>query len=151
LCVIIDTCVAGHVFSVPREADYVPLWHWLEKKDGKLVYGGHLARELGRSGKTVRLLAELKRSGRALECCRQDVDKHERAVRKLGLCRSNDPHVIALARVSGARILCTNDADLQTDFKDQRLLSSPRGQIYKKASHKAILKHNGICIGGPKK
>jgi hypothetical protein len=151
LCVIVDACVAGHVFSVPREADFVPLWSWLEKKDGRLVYGGHLAKELRRLGKATKLLAELKRSGRALECSRRDVDEQEKAVRKLGLCRSNDPHVIALARVSGARVLCTNDDNLQTDFKNQHLLPAPRGQIYKRASHRAMLKHNGICIGRPKK
>ena len=151
MCVIVDACVASHVFSVPREADFVPLWSWLEKKDGRLVYGGRLAEELHRLGKTTRLLAELKRSGRALECSRQDVDEQEKAVRKLGLCRSNDPHVIALARVSGARILCTKDHDLETDFTNKQLLSEPRGQIYKRASHKAILKHNSICIGRPKK
>ncbi len=34
-----------------------------------------------------------------------------------GVCRSNDPHVIALAKISGTRLLYTNDDDLEGDFK----------------------------------
>jgi len=151
LCVIVDASVAGLVFAVPHKADYVPLWDWLEKKDGKLVYGGRVTDELGRLSNVRRRLAEMKRSGRALECSRQEVDNQEKAIRKLRLCRSNDSHVIALARVSGARVLCADDRDLEADFKNLQLVPKFRGSIYKKARDKPMLKHNGICIGRPKK
>jgi hypothetical protein len=152
LCVIVDASVAGLVFPVPHKADFVPLWGWIEKSAGKLVYGGRVTDELLRLPNVRRRLAEMKRSGRALECSRQDVDKQEKAVRKTRLCRSNDFHVIALAQVSGARILCAEDHDLETDFKNPQLLPTPwRGQIYKKARDQNLLKHNGICIGRPKK
>ena len=36
-------------------------------------------------------------------------------------CRSNDPHVIALAQINGARLLYSNDEALQKDFGDKRL------------------------------
>jgi hypothetical protein len=149
LCVIVDASVAGRVFSVPYEADFVPLWDWLEKKDGKLVYGGRLAQELNRLPHARRRLAEMKRSGRALECLRQDVDAEERAVGKLRLCRSNDHHVVALARLSGARVLCTNDRNLEADFTNRQLVPAPKAKIYKVASHKTMLKHNRKCIGRP--
>lgn len=147
MCVIVDASVAGRVFSVPHEADFQPLWQWLEEKDGRLVYGGRLTRELNRLPSARRLLAELKRGGRALECRRPDVDEEERVVDRLGLCRSNDPHVIALTRVSGARVLCTNDQNLEIDFTNRQLVPAPKGKIYKQASHKRLLKHNKICIG----
>lgn len=43
---------------------------------------------------------------------------------------SNDPHVIALADVSGARILYSNDENLRDDFRNSVLVSSPRGKLY---------------------
>ena len=145
MCVIIDASVAGRVFSVPREPDFVPLWRWLEKDDGRLVYGGKLADELGRLPKVRRFLVRLKEAGLALQCSRIKVDAEENTVRKLRLCRSNDQHVIALARVSGARILCAVDGDLVSDFKNPQLVPSPKGKIYKKASHERVLGHNRLC------
>ena len=150
MCVIVDASVAGRVFSVPYEVDYAPLWRWLKEKDGKLVYGGQLAKELDHLPNAKRILAELKSEGRALLCSRQKVDDEEKGVRMLGLCRSNDTHVIALARVSSARVLCTNDSDLEADFKNRKLVAAPKGKIYKKAGHASLLKHNGKCIGRPK-
>lgn len=45
-------------------------------------------------------------------------------------CRSDDPHVIALAQVSGARLLYTNDGLLREDFSDKKLLNKPTGKVY---------------------
>ena len=85
-----------------------------------------------------------------MECSRRDVDREERTVGELRLCRSNDLHVVALARLSGARVLCTNDHDLEIDFTNRQLVPAPKGKIYKNANHKAILIHNRLCIGRPR-
>ena len=45
-------------------------------------------------------------------------------------CRSNDLHIIALAIVSGARLLYSQDQLLQQDFRDKALIDQPRGKIY---------------------
>ena len=42
------------------------------------------------------------------------------------LCMSDDPHVIALAKMSGTRLLFTNDILLEGDFKK----NIPRGIIF---------------------
>jgi predicted nucleic acid-binding protein len=149
LCVIVDASVAGQVFSNPHKADFQPLWRWLEEKGGKLVYGGYLVEELSRTSAT-RMLSELKRSGRALVCSSKKIDQAEKDVRKLKLCRSNDLHIIALARASGARVLCTNDHKLEDDFKNLKIVPRPKGQIYKKAEHAHLLTHNNVCIGRPR-
>ena len=54
----------------------------------------------------------------------------ETRLEKKGLCISDDPHVIALARISGARLLCSNDKDLQQDFGTKNLIDRPRGKVY---------------------
>jgi hypothetical protein len=145
LCVIVDNSVAGIVFAVPHRAEYVPLWQWIDRKGGIIIYGGKFTNELCGSSKVARLLAELKRSGRAKQVARNIVDVEERTVRELNICRSNDPHVIALARISGARVLCADDGNLENDFKNTRLVSSPQGRIYKNAGHKHMLAHNRLC------
>ena len=76
------------------------------------------------------------------------VNAEESLVVSTGLCVSDDPHIIALARVSGARTLCSNDNNLHTDFKNQRLLSHPRGGVYQNANHGHLLRHTRSCPRG---
>jgi predicted nucleic acid-binding protein len=149
MCVIIDANVASRVFAVPCEDDFAPLWDWIGRRNGRLVFGGENATELGRLTKVRARVREMWRAGQALEVGRTYVDAEMRTVARLAICRSNDPHVIALARASGARILCTNDQDLESDFKNLALVPRPKGKIYKNASHERLLGHNSICIRRP--
>ena len=144
---IIDADVAAEVFALPVHEDYAPLWKWIHHKDGRIVYGGRNFTELAKLNNVRRRLKTLWDAGLALAEDDRKVDKEEKAVIRKSQCRSNDTHVIALARVSGARVLCTDDQALQTDFKDRDLVPAPKGKIYKKASHAAVLGHNSICRG----
>ena len=56
-----------------------------------------------------------------------------------GQIRSDDPHVLALARVSGVRLLYTGDVDLIADFKDKAFIDRPRGKIYSGAANANLL------------
>jgi len=58
------------------------------------------------------------------------VDDEARTLSKEACCRSNDEHVLALARLGGARLLYSRDEALREDFKDVRLLANPRGKLY---------------------
>ncbi len=58
---------------------------------------------------------------------------------------SNDAHVIALARVSGARILFCRDTALEKDFRNPSVINNPRGKIYKYKSHKNLLGVQPSC------
>ena len=55
-----------------------------------------------------------------------------------GKCRSNDPHVIALASVSGCRLIFSKDQDLHEDAKDKSLLN-PSASIYQTVDHGHLL------------
>lgn len=46
----------------------------------------------------------------------------------------NPEHIIALAKISGARLLYSNDQLLQRDFNEKELIDKPRGKIY--STHK---------------
>ena len=57
---------------------------------------------------------------------------------------SDDVHILALARASGARLLYTGDKNLMTDFKTKSIIDNPRGKIYSNAKQKNLLKP-GLC------
>ena len=69
-----------------------------------------------------------------------------------GACQSNDLHVLALAQVSGARLLYSNDLTLHQDFGNGDLINGPRGKIYStraggqiQDSHRRLLRRNDLC------
>ncbi len=144
MCVIVDANLAARVFGGKSLEDYLPLLNWLDSPEGGLVYGGHLASELFRVEQARRWLRTRIQSGRARAVEPAKVEAEEKKVRRLA-CRSDDPHVLALARVSGARTLCSEDRALQEDFGNPKLISKPRGAVYTKASHSHLLKHTSSC------
>jgi hypothetical protein len=104
-----------------------------------LVYGGDLKREYLRSPKAMNVIAGLDRAGRARKVSDSDVDAETTVVRSSGLCKSNDPHVIALARIASVRLLCSLDQNLHTDFTNNKLLSKPKGRVYQNETHAHLI------------
>jgi hypothetical protein len=152
VCVIIDANLVSQVFRENPNKDFASVLDWLRnpKKKGQLVYGGRLAKEMSEVRRTRGYLAQLRRIGRAREFTDDDLTSEELLISRTGLCRSNDPHVVALARVSGARTLCSLDGALGHDFKNLRLISKPKGCIYKNATHSDLLRHTSSCHQGRK-
>lgn len=146
MCVIVDANLAAEIFGGGNSKRAGPVLRWIgdPKRDGCLVYGGHLAIELARVAGAARYLAGLSRAGRARLIPDPTIDSEQARVRQLG-CTSDDPHVLALARTSGARTLCTEDRALQRDFKNPALIAKPRGSIYSKAEHTRLLRHSRSC------
>ena len=72
-------------------------------------------------------------------------------------CVSDDSHIIALAQISGARLLYTNESSekkkrLCEDFKNRNLINQPRGKIYTSrknkrftSTHKRLLGRQDLC------
>lgn len=143
MCLIVDNDVGQTFFSSQRGDPYFPALDWIRRKDGRLIVGGRLWIREYHGTQRANLVQELAKNGRATIYRASIVDAEEEAVRDA--CKSNDAHIIALARVSGARVLCTQDSELEDDFKDRTLIDSPRGSIYKNASHRHLLRHHGGC------
>lgn len=89
------------------------------------------------------LVRELERAGRAVIYSAAAVNAEEAMVKDE--CWSNDPHVIALARISGARVLCASDRRLKDDFTNPALINSPVGGIYETSADSSLLRHHGGC------
>jgi predicted nucleic acid-binding protein len=147
MCIIIDANVAGAVFQEPPRREYKPIFEWFYNRSGRLVFGGILYIELARIGQVARRLRTLNQAGIALQLRNDELTAEEALIRESNIATSNDMHVLALARLSGARVLCTNDQALQCDFKNMDIVPRPKGKIYKEARHSRLLKHTDSCIG----
>ena len=143
MCLIVDNDVGQSFFSSQRGDPYFPALDWIRRKDGRLVVGGRLWIKEYYGTQRANLVQSLEQAGRAIIYPASIVNAEEDAVKFD--CKSNDAHIIALARVSGARVLCTQDSTLEDDFKNQALVNSPRGHIYKNAAHQHLLRHHGSC------
>ena len=156
MCAIVDANVRDEVFGDnPTDAGKF-FFDWLTKpRGGILVVGGtKLQRELESNLNFIRVLNERLQAGRARRIPNGIVDTEESKLRADVVCRSDDEHVLALARVSGARLLFTNDRALQDDFKDRIILGGTRGRIYTtrdytdvRAAHRNLLRRNDLCNG----
>ncbi|MDD9979746.1 MAG: hypothetical protein OXU81_00025 [Gammaproteobacteria bacterium] len=81
-----------------------------------------------------------------------DVEARAHELRQQHVCVSDDEHVVALALVSGARLLYTNDAALIDDFKNREIVRRPGGKIYTTtrddrvtAAHRRLLADRTLC------
>ena len=139
MCAILDANAVGQVFGTDRPAAGQAFFRWIDSGPGRLVVGGRLRRELDRSSRDFRkwrLQAVL--AGRIALLNDEAVDGRARALEQRNACRSDDPHVVAAAQVGGARLLYTNDADLQADFGDKALIDRPRGKVYSTRNHDGL-------------
>ena len=148
MCLIVDTNVAHQALFDPADPEFEPVYKSLfgnGKPEQTLVYGGALADEYKVSGPISRAVEELLRAGRAWREDDDAVNAETRLVTQP--CTSNDPHVIALARVSGVRLLCTHDKNsgLMADFKKKSLIDKPRGHIYTRKKNSSLLSDKCPC------
>jgi hypothetical protein len=146
MCLIIDANLAPLIFKENPDDNFVPIIEWLtsSKTTGVLVVGGLLLNELLQISSARRMIKELDRAGRLRRESTDEVNRETDAV--IRRCVSDDPHIIALAKISGSRILCSHDRDLHCDFTNCKLLNNPRGRIYQNTSHKKMLYRYGHTI-----
>lgn len=148
MCLIIDNSVRDRVFFKPDDRDFQDL-HSCLIGDGlpavRIVYGGELRREYLKSKEVMKQLVELDRKSRARIVSDAQVDEATAVLKASGLCRSNDAHVIALAKVGKVALLCACDKELKRDFKTKALIDKPRGKVYNRKSHKELLRE--FCGG----
>ncbi len=152
MCAIVDANVGHQLFgNKPSEAGAYFL-DWLTKGRGKLVVGSGLRQELEKSEKFKRLLLELVRANKAIDIQSREVIEATKALQNEHICKSNDQHVLALAKVSGARLLFTNDRELQIDFKNRQIIDGVQGRVYTTLrstsvtrTHKDLLRRRDLC------
>ena len=150
MCAIVDANVAHEVFSSDRPEAGVKFFNWIKTR-GRLVVSGKLLEELNQTP-ARRWVRQALIAGLIRGVGESEVNVRTEELRNEGKCRSDDPHVLALAKISGARLLYSNDKDLHQDFKDKNLIDNPRGRVYStlesknfSVSHSRLLKKRDLC------
>ena len=153
MCAIVDANVVSEIFGSNLPPAGEKFFDWLNKGNGRLVVGGKLLEELEKSSADFRHWGrEAQLAGRMIIANKSEVDARTEQIQSEDAIRSDDPHVIALAQVSGARLLYSNDGNLQQDFKNKSLIDDPRGKVYSTSgdgsfqrSHDRLLKNKNLC------
>lgn len=123
---IVDTNVAADFFF-SASSPYARVRADVHSGRCLVHYGGsrHIS-EISRDHRVRREYLKLSRAGR---CRRLDTATVDRAQPGFSAICSDDPHLLAVARIGGARLLCTRDRDLIADFTNPTVLS-PQGRVY---------------------
>ena len=157
MCAIVDTNAAKDVFCSSPPPAGEKFLNWINKGSGRLVVGGELLEELESGSPDFRDWAAMAViSGKMRIVNRGRVNARTEELRDGQTLKSNDPHVIALAQVSGARLLYSNDGDLNDDFRNKSLINNPEGRVYSteaennpnkefRVVHRNLLRRNDLC------
>ena len=140
MCAIVDANVAGEVFGKSVSPAGREFFNWLHDGRGRLVVGGKLLKELEGRQDFTKWAAEAKRAGRLTTLNVDQVKERTREIEREAKHSSNDPHVLAVAQIGGARLLFTNDQALVRDFRNRHLIDGPRGRIYHTRDNKGLSK-----------
>ena len=130
MCAIVDASVMGEVFGPKPAPAGKAFFEWLNSGNGRLVVGGKLLLELNQSGKFSQWASQALLSGRMRRTNDNKIDATTCELASRKTYKSNDPHVIALAQVSCARLLFSNDRRLSEDFRNKQFIDNPKGSIY---------------------
>ena len=142
MCAILDTNAAHEVFgSNAGQATEAGgrFFRWLSRGKGNLVVGGKLKQELDQGVPQFRMWAnQAILAGQLVNIDDNCVNNKTREVEEHDELQSDDPHIIALAQVSGARLLFSNDKQLHEDFGNSDIINNPRGKIYSTLENKSF-------------
>ena len=134
MCIIIDASMMGLFLQDPPNEDMEVIHQWLRKR-GKLAYSDYNKLGSETLGTFKRWLMKNERLGRAKKI---NADKVRQEIENLPpIFASNDSHILGLAKAAGVSVLCTNDSNLEKDFKNHAIIG---GGIYKHKKHKHLLK-----------
>ena len=147
MCAIIDANVVGEVFGPNPSPAGEEFRAWIIKGSGRLICGGELQEELERIEDFKKWARNALNFGKMKNINDGKVRRRTAQIQKESI-QSDDPHILALAQVSGSRLLYSNDKKLHKDFKNPALVD-PVGSIYstlmKKKDRQKLLDKKGLC------
>jgi len=143
MAIVIDANRAGD-FGRPLQYHASIILNKVASRHVRVAVGGKLLRELLGTG-IRNLIVEWERSGRLVRAADAEVDAEELACAALPIA-SDDPHVLALVRITGARLVYTNDRPLMSDLKNVSICS-PKGKVISTSTDQKIVRRLLITIG----
>jgi hypothetical protein len=142
MCIILDANCLG--LFTNADQSMLPVKEYFENSGGLAIGGSKLSSEYKRNSKIIKFLAELARKGQILRLVDKDVNSKESEILKAGICQSDDPHILAIAALSNARVLVSHDQPLHKDFTSTTFFT-PMGKIYQNQTHARLLSKLPKC------
>lgn len=107
---------------------FSPVRDWVTKGPGKFVMGGtQYKTELLAVKSILSLLNELEKRGKIIRQSDSDVDADVLRVKAIEPAKDfDDPHIVALIRVSGCKLICIRDPRAHKFLRASYLYDSPR-------------------------
>jgi rRNA-processing protein FCF1 len=141
MCLIVDTNLINIVLKKHPNVIFGCITKALfdTKSRVTMVYGGKCYLNELEKCNCLKIAKSLTQAGKAKKIKDTEVDEEEQRVASMQI-QSDDPHILALARLSGIRLLCTEDKELMIDFKNTNIIPAPNGSIYSRRGHGHLLK-----------
>lgn len=129
MCAIVDASGANDVFGEDRPEIGIAFFDWISDH-GHILTGGKLTMEIGDlCPRFLKWAQEAERTRKLIKINQSSIyaEMGEVIKRKRHGPPLNDAHVLAVARLGGARLLYANDKNLLENFVDSRLIARPLG------------------------
>ena len=158
MCAIVDANVAHKVFGTKaggsnRPEAGVKFFEWLTDGKGRLVTSAELRKEMSRNSPNfARWAQQALLAKKMVDVNESEVNARTEQLRtektkRKDKYKSCDQHILALAQVSGVRLLYSDDRDLQQDFKNRALIDNPQGKVYSTLKSRAFLSSHKLLLG----
>lgn len=135
MCIIVDANAAHRLVAGDPAGSLV--LKWLLTGGGKMVVSKALLKELVPTP-AGKILLGLDRAGKLMRGKETECTKLEEELRHSGNLKSNDAHVVALAKSSCCDLVFTHDKPLHVDLKNKILLGF-NCSIYQSKAHRGLL------------
>lgn len=153
MCVVADPPTFVPMFKChdPEHGQFAPVKDWVTNGPGKFVLGGSTyQRELRSVKSVIPFLAELERKRKVVRLSHEAVDAEEVKVKALESSTDfDDPHLVALVRVTGCKIICIRDLRSHKFLRSVKFYGSPkdRPRLYTRSGNIGLLcpKHITPC------
>ena len=140
MCAILDLNIVSQLWEGGGNSAGQGFRKAIDSGKIQLAFGGsQLKHEVKRiSGKSSLFrpwFQQLEAAGRVKRVPDGDVDMRTQELvsgrdASAAIIRSDDHHIMALAQISGARLLFTNDKRLTDDFGNPQIIEPPSGRVY---------------------
>lgn len=142
MCIILDANCLG--LFVSADGSMAPVSTYFIRNGSIAIGGSKLKAEYRNNKKFVSFLAELMKKGQVHKINDSAVDDLEGIIATRPDAKSDDPHILAIAVLSNARVLISHDQPLHQDFTSTNFFT-PKGRIYQNPRHRRLLSNLPKC------
>lgn len=151
MCIVVDPPLFIALFkdTDPDHGQFAPVLLWVTKGPGKFVLGGSTYnRELMNVKSILPSLVELERQRKLVRASQANVDIDEAVIKGIERCADfDDPHLVALIRVTGCKLVCVRDGRSHRFLRDTRFYHGigARPSLYTREKNKHLLRVDKVA------